>query len=76
MHYPGTYLAGCYNRLETTVGDRVVVNEDLVNLPNWLRLRFRLEDGPWFDLSAVEVLAYQQELDLKNGLADAEAAVS
>ena len=68
VHYPGTYLAGCYNRLETTVGDRVVVNEDLVNLPNWLRLRFRLEDGPWFELSAVEVLAYQQELDLKNGL--------
>ncbi len=68
VHYPGTYLAGCYNRLETTVGDRVVVNEDLVNLPNWLRLRFRLEDGPWFELSAVEVLAYHQELDLKNGL--------
>ena len=68
VHYPGTYLAGCYNRLETTVGDRVVVNEDLVNLPNWLRLRFRLEDGPWLELSAVEVLAYQQELDLKNGL--------
>ena len=68
VHYPGTYLAGCYNRLETTVGDRVVVNEDLVNLPNWLRLRFRLEDGPWCELSAVEVLAYHQELDLKNGL--------
>jgi alpha,alpha-trehalase len=68
VHYPGTYLAGCYNRLETTVGDRVVVNEDLVNLPNWLRLRFRFDDGPWFELSAVDVLAYQQELDLKNGL--------
>ncbi len=68
VHYPGTYLAGCYNRLETTVGDRVVVNEDLVNLPNWLPLRFRLEDGPWFELAAVEVLAYRQELDLKNGL--------
>ncbi len=68
VHYPGTYLAGCYNRLETTVGDRVVVNEDLVNLPNWLCLSFRLEDGPWFDLAAVEILAYQQEIDLRNGL--------
>ncbi len=68
VHYPGTYLAGCYNRLETTVGDRVVVNEDLVNLPNWLCLNVRLEDGPWFDLSAVETLAYQQEVDLRNGL--------
>lgn len=68
VHYPGTYLAGCYNRLETTVGGRVVVNEDLVNLPNWLCLGFRLEDGPWFDLSAVEILAYRQELDFRNGV--------
>ena len=68
VHYPGTYLAGCYNRLETTVGGRAVVNEDLVNLPNWLCLGFRLEDGPWFDLSAVEILAYRQELDFRNGV--------
>lgn len=68
VHYPGTYLAGCYNRLETAVGGRAVVNEDLVNLPNWLCLGFRLEDGPWFDLSAVEILAYQQELDFRNGV--------
>ena len=68
VHYPGTYLAGCYNRLDTTVGGRVVVNEDLVNLPNWLCLGFRLEDGPWFDLSAVEILAYRQALDLRNGV--------
>lgn len=68
VHYPGTYLAGCYNRLETTVGGRVVVNEDLVNLPNWLCLGFRLEDGPWFDLSEVEILAYRQELDFRDGV--------
>ena len=68
VHYPGTYLAGCYNRLETAVGGRVVVNEDLVNLPNWLCLGFRLEDGPWFDLSAVEILAYRQDLDFRNGV--------
>lgn len=68
VHYPGTYLAGCYNRLETTVGGRVVVNEDVVNLPNWLCLSFRPEGGPWFDLAAVEILAYQQEIDLWNGL--------
>ena len=68
VHYPGTYLAGCYNRLETAVGGRVVVNEDLVNLPNWLCLGFRLEDGPWFELSAVEILAYRQELDFRNGV--------
>ena len=30
------------NRLTTEVAERMVENEDLVNLPNWLPLRFRL----------------------------------
>ena len=54
-HYPGTYLAGGYNRLESEVAGRIIENEDLVNWPNWLCLSFRIEGGPWFDLSAVEL---------------------
>jgi trehalose/maltose hydrolase-like predicted phosphorylase len=38
VHYPGTYVAGCYNRLTSQVADREVENEDLVNVPNWLPL--------------------------------------
>lgn len=49
VHYPGTYLAGGYNRLETDIAGRVVENEDLVNFPNWLALDFQIGDGPWFD---------------------------
>ena len=67
-HYPGTYLAGGYNRLETEIAGRTVENEDLVNFPNWLPLSFRLEDGPWFDLEAVEILAFHQQLDLQAGI--------
>jgi len=67
-HYPGTYLAGGYNRLDTKIADRVVVNEDLVNFPNWLCLTFRPENGEWFDLSTVEILFYRQELHLRKGL--------
>ncbi len=37
-HYPGTYLAGCYNRLATEIAGREVTIEDVVNLPNWLPL--------------------------------------
>ncbi|MCZ0972169.1 hypothetical protein O1L55_13470 [Streptomyces albulus] len=53
VHYPGTYAAGLYNRSTSTVADRRVENEDLVNLPNWLPLRYRIrprgaaEPGPW-----------------------------
>ena len=68
IHYPGTYLAGGYNRLKTEIKGRVVENEDLVNLPNWLCLSFRRPGGEWFDLSKVEILNYRQELDIKKGL--------
>jgi len=68
VHYPGTYIAGCYNRLDTEVAGRVVENEDLVNTPNWLATTFRFDDGPWFDLEAVTIVTYVQELDIQNGI--------
>ncbi len=68
VHYPGTYLAGGYNRLKTEIAGRVVENEDLVNLPNWLSLSFRIGDDDWFDLRKVEILSYGQNLDLRAGL--------
>lgn len=67
-HYPGTYLAGGYNRLRTEIAGRTIENEDLVNLPNWLCLTFRHPDGNWFNLQAVEILSYREELDLKAGI--------
>ncbi len=68
IHYPGTYLAGGYNRLISEIHGHVIENEDLVNLPNWLSLTFRIGDGPWFNLHDVEILVYRQELDLKRGV--------
>jgi alpha,alpha-trehalase len=67
IHYPGTYLAGGYNRLKTDIAGHIVENEDLVNMPNWLLMRFRPEGGEWFNLMSVEILSYRQELDLKEG---------
>jgi trehalose/maltose hydrolase-like predicted phosphorylase len=66
--YPGTYLAGGYNRLTTEIAGREIENEDLVNLPNWLPLTFRPEGGEWLNLLMVEILSYRQELDLKQGV--------
>jgi trehalose/maltose hydrolase-like predicted phosphorylase len=68
VHYPGTYVAGGYNRLPSVVGDRTIFNEDLVNWPNWLPLTFRAEGGDWFTLQAVEVLAYQHALHMHDGV--------
>ncbi len=68
VHYPGTYGAGLYNRLTSTVADREVEDESIVNLPNWLPLTFRIDDGEWFDLSRVELAGYRQELDLRRAV--------
>jgi trehalose/maltose hydrolase-like predicted phosphorylase len=68
VHYPGTYVAGCWNRLRDEVAGRAIDNESMVNLPNWLPLTIAVDDGDWLDLSRVEVLAQRQELDLRRGL--------
>lgn len=68
IHYPGTYIAGCYNRLQTEIAGEVIENECLVNAPNWLTLDLRIEDGDWFDVSAVNVLSFNQELDIRHAL--------
>ncbi|MFF9375778.1 glycoside hydrolase family 65 protein [Streptomyces griseoluteus] len=72
VHYPGTYVAGCYDRLESAVAGRHVVNEDLVNLPNWLPLRFRIrgpgrEWGPWCSPDTHAPKGHRHVLDLRRG---------
>ena len=68
VHYPGTYLAGGYNRLKTQIAGQTIENEDLVNFPNWLPLNFRLAGGDWLDLERVNIIDYRTELDLRHGL--------
>ncbi len=69
FHYPGTYMAGIYNCLDSDVAGKNITNESMVNIPNWLPLNFCImEDGKWFDLASVNVLEYRQELDMKRGV--------
>lgn len=68
VHYPGTYIPGGYNRLKTEMMGKVIENEDLANMPNWLPLTFRINDGDWFDVADVSLLSFEQILDLKQGV--------
>ncbi|NUP43627.1 MAG: glycoside hydrolase family 65 protein, partial [Streptomyces sp.] len=68
VHYPGTYVAGCYNRLTSYVAGRQVENEDMVNLPNWLPMRFRLPGGRWLTPDTATVLGHRETLHLSSGL--------
>jgi len=68
IHYPGTYVAGGYDELASEVAGRTVVNEDLVNFPNWLPLTFRPEDGEWLSPEGYAVFSQVRELSLREGL--------
>lgn len=74
VHYPGTYLAGCYNRATSTVDGQTVENEDLVNCPNWLPLTFRVEGAAeWFTATPGDQVL---ELDLRHGVLTRWATVT
>jgi trehalose/maltose hydrolase-like predicted phosphorylase len=66
VHYPGIYVHGGYNRETTILGGLPVLNEDLVNLPNWLVLQLRIEGGDVIRLADAELLGYRHELDIRN----------
>ncbi|MFR9730068.1 glycoside hydrolase family 65 protein [Saccharopolyspora sp. MS10] len=68
VHYPGTYAAGCYDRRTARIAGQEITTESLVNLPNWLPLTFRFDDGEWFDLSRCALLEHEVELDLERAV--------
>jgi beta-phosphoglucomutase family hydrolase len=67
-HYPGTYLAGIYNRLTTRLDDRMVKTEQLVNEPDWTFVSVRVKDGPVLRPGAPQMLSHRQDLDLRTGV--------
>ncbi len=68
VHYPGTYRAGVFNRLTDHIEDVAITNESMVNLPNWLFLAFRVDDGPWFRPEEATLEVYRTQLDLRRGV--------
>jgi trehalose/maltose hydrolase-like predicted phosphorylase len=65
VSYPGTYTHGGFNRETTIMAGVPVLNEDLVNLPNWLLLEIRIEGEEALDMSNVEILYYRHEYDIR-----------
>lgn len=68
VHYPGTYMAGVYDKLPTRLAGKTIFNEDFVNVPNWLFLTFRIGESEWMTPSSGKILTYKQELDVKRGV--------
>lgn len=74
-NYPGTYMAGLYNRLITPIADRDVENEDFVNIPNWLKLQFRINGAEWTDVNDLKIIAIYRRIHFNNGLLEREMIV-
>lgn len=68
VNYPGTYIAGVYNRLISSIAGKDIENEDMVNCPNWLSMTFRINGGDWLDLNNVDILSYEKNIDFRTGL--------
>jgi trehalose/maltose hydrolase-like predicted phosphorylase len=75
INYPGTYLAGGYNRAKTEIAGRVIENEDLVNFPNWLPLSLRTEGSEWLTFNDYKLLDYRQTLMMEEGVLEREFRV-
>jgi trehalose/maltose hydrolase-like predicted phosphorylase len=68
INYPGTYLAGGFNRAKTEIAGRIITNEDFVNFPNWLPLSFRTEGSELLNFHDYKLLDYTQILNMKRGI--------
>ncbi len=75
VNYPGTYMAGLYNRLVSEVNGRELENEDFVNAINWLPMSFRINDGQWLDINNTKIIKINRKLDFKSGLFTRELLV-
>ncbi|MEN8117412.1 MAG: glycosyl hydrolase family 65 protein [Bacteroidota bacterium] len=67
-NYPGTYMAGLYNRLISKVANRDIENEDLVNITNWLSINFRINNANQFDINQAEVVTIKRSLEFSTGV--------
>lgn len=68
VNYPGTYLAGVYNRLISTRDGENVETEHMVNAPDWAFVTVRIAGGPHLFPGCAEALSHWQCLDLRTGV--------
>ncbi|MBD3314919.1 MAG: beta-phosphoglucomutase [Chitinivibrionales bacterium] len=67
-HYPGTYIAGVYNKLPSTVHGKEIFNDDFVNCPNWLLIEMETGAGKALRPLELEILEYEHNLNMHNAV--------
>lgn len=72
VRYPGTYLAGVYNRLVSRVQGQETEDEHMVNQPNWLVLDVRLDGSGWWSGGGLRILRERRVLDMRTATLERE----
>ncbi|MBD3421361.1 MAG: beta-phosphoglucomutase [Chitinivibrionales bacterium] len=67
-HYPGTYIAGVFNKLPSTVHDKVIYNDDFVNCPNWLAVEYKIDKSNYANPFHQKILHYEQNLNMRDAV--------
>ncbi len=67
-HYPGTYMAGVFNKTASKIAGKTLFNEDLVNCPNWVFTSFKVNNEKWINSKNVKILDIERKLDLRRGM--------
>ncbi len=67
-HYPGTYIAGIYNKLATKIQGKNIYNNDFVNCPNWTMIEFKIGSRDFKSPLEMELLDYEQTLCMQDGV--------
>ncbi len=75
VHYPGTYVAGVYNRLVSHVDHHDREDESIVNLPNWIACTLRCDGGAWLAPSGWWLAGHQVALELRTAVLHREATL-
>jgi len=68
IHYPGTYIAGVFNKLPSSVYRRTVYNNDIVNCPNWLLIEIKIGDSDFINPIEKDILHYKHNLNMKDAV--------
>ncbi len=68
IHYPGTYIAGVFNKLPSSVYRRTVYNNDLVNCPNWTLIEIKIGNSDFINPLEKEIHDYRHSLNMKDAL--------
>lgn len=72
IHYPGTYVAGLFNRIPSEVHGKTIYNNDFVNCPNWLSIELRVDNDDFIRPLDTDVLEYTHTLDMRNAIMSRE----